>query len=255
MSWWQLDYGSPPPKVGFQTGKAQPDEWNSDLQPIWSCQIQLAYRHVNPVIKWKITSLQRVFFSSHSFCTEWFLGSLLAHLLGRQSFSSMYFSPTYYSCLWKEKRQEVWFSSLQAETTKHIVNNAKFVRKLNLIKREWSQLPNKLSYITQKITFCILTTGTFLSLSHHLHADIHCITTIIRELLYLYSSLLSIFSFLSRPRSVQRSTRSSEWVRSNNFMGKSPGWVSSPGNHSSFCVICSILNNHIRDSTERPLSL
>lgn len=169
----------------------------------------------------------------------------------------MYYSKGRYlfSCLWKEKRWEVCFSCLQAETTKQTVNNTKFIRKLNLIKIEWSKLPNQLNYITQKITFCILTTGIFLSFSHHLHADIHCITTIIRELLYLYSPSLSVFSFSSRPRSLQQSSSSSEWVHSNNFRGKSPGWVFSPGNLSSFYVGCCVLNNHIKDSTERPLSL
>lgn len=63
------------PRYGFKVGNANPKS-ETHLYIIWSCQIHLTHRHVNPVIKLKLPSLDSISFSFHSCYTYWSPGSL-----------------------------------------------------------------------------------------------------------------------------------------------------------------------------------
>lgn len=168
----------------------------------------------------KIPSLEELLFSSHSYYTYWFPGSPSSHICWAGILFHLVIIPKAGAPFPRDK-EFVLLASKQKPLNRK-VNNAKFIRKSNLIKIEWSKLQNKLSYITQK--------------DYILHPA---------SLPHWYFCLLSSESFstytvpccpyfLSQVDLCKSGNQQVPWSEFTNFRGKSPRWVSLSGIYIEF---------------------
>lgn len=207
------------------------------------------------MIKPKTPSLETAFFSSHS-CYTWYFPGFPSQQICRAG-------SRFHLCVTPKAgvtHRSILFPDLHIYlTSKHKPLNRLQIMQSSLenqVSSEVSGLKSKLSYITPKITFCILTAGIFIysppitCILNSLHYQHHH-----RAFFHIYSPLLLIFSFWSRARSLQGSASLLE------LTAGVPGAESWRGllSRKPLFILCRLqctpLSNHMEDSTQTPLSL